>query len=187
MGEVHVTDPASIAARGVYAGSLSTRLASEYDAENRALLTLARQAEPAWILDGVAVHLQMIPDDAATSTGEVLDLEVSSLISVASMPVGSPYTETVLWVEGWTETIASGAWRIEFAISDYCRTAALQTWDDVDATTTWNTAPDISWDDVGCVPPVVAGDSWNAVPAATHWDTVPATITWDTAEALWPS
>lgn len=181
MSEIHVTDPTSIAARGLYATTLSTRLASAYDAENRGLLILARQADPAWILAGVAVDLQLIPEAAATPTAEVLNLEMSSLISIQEMPTGSPYTETILWVEGWTETITWGAWRIDLAVSDYCRTAAQEIWDDVDATTTWDTAEDITWDDVGCVPPTTAGDSWNAVPSAEHWDTVDPTITWDTA------
>lgn len=192
-GEVHVTDTASIAARGVYAGSLSTNLASEWDAENRGLLVLARQAEPAWGLEGVAVDLQLIsllsgvtPEQDQEATGDVLGLEMHDLVEVAGMPAGSPYTTTMLWVEGWTETISHQRWRISLAVSDYCRNAALEIWDDVDAAVTWDTAPDVTWDDITCSPPTGAG-TWNDVPARTHWDTAPATITWDTAEDLWPS
>ena len=142
---------------------------------------------------GIDVDLQIISTvyaaDPATDeaiTADLLTLEMHDLMSVSGMPTGSPQPSAALWVEGWTETITADQWRLQFAVADYCRNAAQEIWDDVDDTTTWDTAPDVAWDDITCAPPPATG-TWNAVPARTRWDTVPDTITWDTAEELWPS
>ena len=72
-------------------------------------------------------------------TGAILGLEIHDLVSVVGMPYGSPINPSYLYIEGWTETITFDSWHLEFATSDYCQTAAAETWDEVDATTTWHT------------------------------------------------
>lgn len=164
-GEIHVTDPDSVATYGTYAATLDTRIAGRGDAHSRGLLVLARQATPAWVLSGVGINLELISklrggeiteEEDEAMTAATLNLEMHQLISVADMPDGSPYEATMLWVEGWTETIVFGSWRIDFAVSEYCRTAALTLWDQVDAAVTWNTAPDVTWDELRCQTPTPA-------------------------------
>lgn len=163
MGTIHATDPASITKYGTYAASVTTSIAGKYDATTRALMILDRQSVPAWVLSGVSIQLELIgklfnidPTEDVVRTSEVLALEVHDLISITDMPAGGPYDATVLWVEGWTETISYSSWRIDFAVSEYCRHAASPTWDEQAPAVSWDTAPDISWDEMTCTPPTLS-------------------------------
>lgn len=184
--EYHATDPVSIAARGTFASSITTRLADAAAATSRAGQMLARQAQPAWVLSGIAIYLELIGKlgadvlDDATATNAVLALEMHDLVSVTGMPAGSPYTSATLWVEGWTETITWSSWRISYAVSAYCRTSAEPRWDDVPAATTWDTIADITWDQATCLPPAPPSGTWNDIPSTLRWDQIPAGTTWDT-------
>jgi hypothetical protein len=184
--EIHLTEPTSIAARGAYAASISTTLAAAADANARAGAILARQSSPSWILSGVAVYLELIdklglaPVDDQAMTRAVLGLDVHSLISVTGLPDGSPATAANLWVEGWTEDVAWGSWRISLATSDYCRNSPEPRWDDVDASWTWNTVPDKTWDQSTCLPPPVPSGTWNDIAATLRWNQIDAAVTWNT-------
>jgi hypothetical protein len=178
-GEVHAFDLESIAERGTYGGDLTTRLASEADAQRRADEIVARQSTPAWILAGVAVELAFVlsPSD----TRQVLALDVHSLIRVTDLPVEGPAQEALLWVEGWQETIEPDSWSIAFATSDYCRSAGSAYWDDVPAAQTWDTTdPSLTWNSAVCLVPPAGGERWDATDPAVRWDTVePDNVTWD--------
>lgn len=160
--EQHVWDEASIAVHGMYATSLGTRIAGEGDAITRGGSLIYAQAEPAWRVANVGVHLERLAkmgltgSEDLTYTGGILNLEIHDLVKVAGMPYGSPINPSYLYVEGWTETIDFGSWHIQFAVSDYCQTASAETWDEVDAITTWHTyegGTDTTWNQLPCHPP----------------------------------
>lgn len=187
--ELHVTNQASIDARGRFDASITTRLADQAAAQMRADTILARQAIPAWIFAGVGLPIEFLPASDAGLVDDLLGLEVHSLMSVTGLPAGSPRTSALLWVEGWTETIEAaigggvGAWRIDFATSDYCATGAIPRWDDVPSAQTWDTMdPAKTWDGISCLPPTVSRGRWDDVAASAKWDQQGAAITWDT----WP-
>jgi hypothetical protein len=178
QAEVHVTDAASVAELGTFGASLSTRLASAADANARAQLIAVRQSRPAWVLAALALDLYWVNP---LLTLELLGLEVHDLVAVTGMPAGAPMTSALVFVEGWTETISPGAWQIELAVSDYCRTAPAPAWDDLDPALTWDTLnPAQTWDSSTCVPPYVGRGRWADVPSSLRWDQVAPSETWDT-------
>ena len=176
--EVHVTDAASIVDLGTFAASLSTRLASAGDANARAQIVAVRQSRPTWVLASLGMPLEWL--DAQLSLA-LLELEVHDLLSITGMPAGAPMTSALVFVEGWSETIAPGSWQIELAVSDYCRTAPAPSWDEVDPLVTWDTLDaGLTWDASTCVPPYVGHGRWADVPSSLRWDLVAPSETWDT-------
>ena len=161
--EQHVWDEESMTRHGIYATSLGTRIAGEGDAITRGARLIFAQAEPVWRVAGVGLHLELLdkmgltPAEDIAMTGAVLNLEIHDLVSVAGMPYGSPINPSYLFIEGWTETISFGSWHVTFAVSDFCQTAAAETWDEVDSVTTWHTyegdSGDVTWDTLPCHPP----------------------------------
>jgi hypothetical protein len=184
--EIRADDPSSIATYGTHAASLTTRIAVESDAAERANLILARQASPAWVLSALSFDLQS-PGVGLALTSALLALEMHDLISVTGMPAGAPMTGAFVFVEGWVETIDPGAWRIELLVSDYCRTAPAPQWDDVSPDWVWDGLdPALTWDAITCLPPFVAGypDRWVDVPSSQRWDTLDPSIEWDEWKGL---
>jgi hypothetical protein len=179
--EVHADDPGSIELYGTHAASVTTRLAAESDAAERANLILARQAAPVWVLSALGFDLEA-PMVDADLTAALLGLEVHDLVNVTGMPAGSPMAGAWVFVEGWVETIDPGAWRIELVVSDYCRTAPAPQWDDTDPAWTWDGLdPTLTWDATTCLPPFLAGypDRWVDVPSSERWDTLDPSTEWD--------
>jgi len=179
--EVRADDPSSIATYGTHAASLTTRIADEPDAQERANLILARQAAPAWVLSALAFDLQS-PAIGFSLTSALLGLEMHDLISVTGMPAGSPMSGAFAFVEGWSETIDPGSWRLELLVSDYCRTAPAPQWDETDPGWLWDSIdPALSWDAITCLPPFLTGypDRWVDVPSSDRWDTLDPSIAWD--------
>lgn len=188
QAELRQTRPASITEHGTYGASLTTQLLDVAAAQVRADVILARQSDPAWLLSGLDLDLELLTraldptDDLATSLA-VLGLELHDLLSLTGLPAGSPYTSALLFVEGWVEQVAWGAWRISLVVSDYCRTAPPPRWNDVHPGWTWNTLdPGLTWDGATCLPPYQSLGRWVDVPSTTRWDTVPAGTTWNTWE-----
>jgi hypothetical protein len=181
--EVREINAASVADLGTFGASLTTRLASQADAEARANFIIARQAYPAWTLAGLAFLLEA-PNIGPADTTALLALEVHDLLSVTGMPAGAPMTSALTFVEGWTETIAADAWALELAVSDYCRTAPAPTWDQTSPEWVWDTLdPGLTWDGTTCLPPYVGRGRWVDVPASQRWDQTPPATTWDTWQA----
>jgi hypothetical protein len=183
--EVVASEDASIAARGTYAVSMTTRIATVADAQRRADEIVSRAAEPAWILGGLELDLGLL--DPAQLNAVLTAIDVHSLVSITGLPAGSPATSALLWVEGWTETIegteagAGIAWHVSYATSDYCRTAAAPRWDDLEPTRTWDTVdPAMTWNRASCIPPQPSTGRWNDVPASLRWDLIGDPPTWDT-------
>jgi len=186
QAELHVTQASSISTYGRYDASITTRLQDQAAAQQRADLILARQAVPAWVLSGLGLPLELLPAEDWSLVVALLTLDVGSLLSVTGLPAGSPYTSALVWVEGWTETIEAavgggpGHWQIDLATSDYCATAAVPRWDDVDAAITWDTYGSATWDGASCLPPTPSRGRWDDTASSLRWDTVDDTITWDT-------
>jgi hypothetical protein len=183
--EVVASDQASIDARGLFGASLTTQLATAVDAQKRADLTVGRQADPAWILDGLELDLSIL--DHARTVKLLEAVEVHELVSVTGLPTSSPIPSAFLWVEGWRESIVGVdggvSWVISFATSDYCRTGAPPAWDDLPSSVSWDTLdPARTWDRATCIPPQPSQGRWHDVPASLRWDTLDPAVTWDT----WP-
>ena len=180
-GRPVVTDsrPESIAAYGRMAYSVTTELATSDDAAEFAQLLMVRNAEPAWLLEGIQLDLFIL--DAA-KTQAVLALDIHSLLAITGFPEGGPETTVTLWVEGWTEDIRHDEHRLSLFVSAYCRTAPPPTWDEVPPTWTWNTlTADKTWDGATCWGgPLPMYGRWADVPASLRWDAVAASVTWDT-------
>jgi hypothetical protein len=167
------------AASEVYAASISTRIASLEDAQERANAIIARQGEPAWILGGLELELAL-PWFDVTDTAAILALEVHDLMSVTGLPEGGPASSVLVWLEGWSEHIDPGSWSLALFTSDYCRTAAYTRWDDLASSVTWDSVdPGRTWDGSSCVAPAPPSGRWNDVPASLRWDTVDPALTWD--------
>lgn len=175
--ELHVTDDVSINARGTFGASTTTAIQSNSDAKKRADEIVARQANPGWILGGLAVDLAYLPDN---DIPVLLSTEMHDLIAVSELPPEGPATDAILWVEGWREVIEPESWTIAYATSDYCRTAAAAHWDDIAQSETWDSInSNMIWDKAVCFPPFVSGGRWDDTPATDRWDTLDPLITWD--------
>ena len=170
------SNPASIATWGRYAYSVTTELAEWWDAFSTAALILAQNSYPVWMLEALPID---VPGLDAGQYATILTLDVHSLLRVTGLPATGPTpTSLVSWVEGWTERLAWDVHEIELTVSDYCRTAPGERWDDVDPSVTWDTAQGM-WDE--CHGPVADQGRWDDVAATTRWDQVPADVSWDEA------
>lgn len=169
----------SVAKFGRYELSQSTALAALGDAQALATLYLTRNSSPVWILQALPVDMKSLSD---AETAAILALDMHSLIAVTGLPlVGNVPTNTTLWVEGWSETLAFGEHDLLLSVSGYCRTVPPPRWDDVTPATTWDTASG-TWDSWSCQPPQPSLGRWTDIPASMRWNNVAPAITWDT----WP-
>lgn len=179
QAEVHALDQASIDASDTFAASISTSISLQADAQKRANEIIVRQADTSWILGGLEVDLAFLPETDILALLSIVNIH--DMIAVIGLPPDGPAADTLLWVEGWHETIEAESWRIAYATSDYCRTAAFARWDDMIQSVTWDSVdPTLVWDKAACFPPLTAGGSaWDQTPATTRWDTVDPAINWD--------
>lgn len=179
QAEVRVTDPVSIAAHGLYAAKVATKLADATAAEAYAQMTVARRALPWWEVSALVVELvRSIDDGPHAHAAALLALQVADLIKLTGLPTDGPLQLGRLWVEGWTETITGGRWTLALAISPFGRTGPAARWADVDTETSWAELD--------------AAMSWRA---AASWDTgsepdgrwlgTPANMTWADGPATW--
>jgi hypothetical protein len=180
--EWHATHVESVERYGRYAYSVTTELAAMEDASAAASLILTQNSYPVWMLNALPVDLGGL--DLATSQ-TLLGLDVHSLVRVIGLPdTGATPTAIAAWVEGWSERLAWGVHELEITISDYCRTAPPQRWNDLDDTVSWDTYGAGTWDDIACVGgPVLGFGRWDDVPASTRWDAVDPALDWDEATA----
>jgi hypothetical protein len=187
QSEWRATNSASMALYGTIGASLSTILASALDAGALARYMISRQSVPAWVFESISMPLEWLDDIDPTLGAKLLALDMHALINVTGLPAGAPWTSALQWIEGWTETITAapnggvGSYRLEFAVSDYCRTAGTLRWDDVDPAYTWDTVdPSMTWDSTACLPPQPSRGRWADVSASLRWDQVAPAVTWDT-------
>lgn len=157
--------------------STTTELATFDDAKALGQMLIARNRQPVWIMAALPVDLDGL-SEADTQT--VLSLEMHSLISLTGLPAGAGApTTAVLWVEGWTETMAWGSHSLELLVSGYCRTAPAPQWDQVAPEMLWDSMGSMTWDDSACFGPQPNLGRWADVPASTRWDQVAPATTWD--------
>lgn len=182
---VTASNEGSMTRYGRYEYSATVELADALDAAASAALLVGMGGAPVWMLQ--AMPLDVFNLDAA-QTAVVLGLEVHSLIRVGGLPAnGATPTNAVLWVEGWTETLAWGVHELELVVSDYCRTSPPPRWDDVLATYTWDTVPKgMTWDGAACLGPLPNLGRWDDVAATVRWDDVDPALKWDDVGAGLP-
>jgi hypothetical protein len=167
----------SIAMFGRYGFTTTTELAALADATAMGQLLLTRNRAPVWLMSALPVDVAGLTDE---QTASLLTLEMSGLITLTGLPAaGSAPTTAILWVEGWTETLAYGAHEMTLIVSGYCRTSPAPRWNDVGPDTTWNDQGDITWDDSTCLGPIPNMGRWTDVPASVRWHQVPFNTTWD--------
>jgi hypothetical protein len=170
-------DAASAAAYGRYEYSVTTEIATQADAQKRALLILTRNRAPSWQLNALPVA---VPELDVAQTRALLGLDVHGLVRVTGLPAtGSTPTSFAAWVEGWTERLAWGVHELELTVTDYCRTSPPPRWNDLDPALTWDQTPG-TWNDATCLGPQPNRGRWDDVPATTRWDMVDPALTWDT-------
>lgn len=145
--QVTAVNDSSVATYGRYDYSTSTQLASEIDAQSVADLLVGRNARPAWVMSDVGVAVVVL--DAA-ETDALLGLDMHSLIRLENLPgVANAPISALLWVEGWTETLAYQKHDLALTVSDYARSVSPPAWDDVSPDLTWDDVPpNIRWNDV---------------------------------------
>jgi hypothetical protein len=167
----------SIARWGEFGLTSTTQLAAAADAEALGNLLLTQNHDPVWVLGSLPVAVADLP---SVETATLLGLEMHDLIAITGLPsAGTVPTSTSLWVEGWTETLAWGVHDLELVVSGYCRTSPPPRWNDVNPSTTWDTAQG-TWDDATCLGPLPNLGRWDDVPATLRWDQVPPETTWNT-------
>ncbi len=185
QAEVRETDPAAIAAHGLYAARVSTQLADLAAADAYALLTIARRGRPWWDLSSVSMDLVRGLGTTAElhpHAAKLLGLELGDLVQITSWPTSGPQQLGRLWVEGWTETITATSWRLVLSVTPYGRTGPAARGVDVNPATTYATFGTLTWAQLASWDPgVVTTGKWMGTPAATTWATAPA-VTW----AAWP-
>lgn len=142
----HRDDP-SIARWGERHADVPTVCASQADADQLALLILARRAQPYWIMPGVTVDATA----AARPVRQLLArLEVGSiiLVPIPTNPGPVPVTSYGSWlVEGWTETAdIDGHTYLQLHLTDAARwvTTRLRTWQEAKSAT-WGQEAAGSW------------------------------------------
>ena len=164
---------------GTFEISASTELAELADATAMGQLLLTRNSDPVWVMAELPVDVRHLD---ATRTASLVRLDMHSLIELVGLPeAGSAPTNVSLWVEGYSEEFVYGDHTMTLTVSGYCRTSPPPWWDDVPATSTWDSVGDYLWDDVSCLPPSPNTGAWNNVSATTTWHTTnPWNVTWDT-------
>lgn len=140
-GSVRVADEASIARYRRRAERVTMYADTDSQASSAAYNRIARWATPTPGVDVVTVDVGTLP--AVDHTG-ALALDVGDKLEVTTLPsTALPGSSFVGWVEGYTETIGSGTWRTEFALSPVSATGgdsrpwilADATWSELGATT----------------------------------------------------
>lgn len=168
----------SIGRFGEYAYTAATQLANAADAAASAQLLMVRNVSPVWIMAALPVDTR---DLSAEDYAALLGLDVHSLLTLTGMPaIGAAPTSAVLWVEGWTETLAWGVHDIELVVSGYCRTSPPPRWDDLNPAWTWDAMGSLTWDAATCMGPPTDQGRWNDTPASLRWSQVPPATTWNT-------
>lgn len=171
-------DPVLGPGTGPLAAVVPTPLATAADATAYATLTVGRYAWPRWAVPALPVDLlRTLGDDAAglTARAALLAAEPGLLIALTALPTDVPDTTTELWLEGWTESITAGAWRMALAVSPRGLTGPGIRWVNVPAQYRPSPAP-------GEPLPDLADLTWAAVPTAASG----VALTWRTAAGWWP-
>ena len=129
-------DDGSIAKYGTYdGGTLRSLLAYDYDAEWLCTELVSTSSEPHWSVPDLIVDLTRTVSPALA--GQLLALDVNSLVGLDGWPAYVPLTAGRLFVEGWTETIHGAGWELRFNVSDFGITGNATTWLDVPPGLTW--------------------------------------------------
>lgn len=129
---VQLQDAQAIVDRGLQHRKITTQLATASDATALARRVLAQGARPSWHIGSVAVDLLAILERDATLAGHLLAMETGAAIALADLPQDVPPLpgDGVFVVEGWTETIGAGTWRLELQLVDITRLALPATYAD---------------------------------------------------------
>lgn len=172
---------------GRYGESLATQLATLADARRFASLYVGRAAYPVWTMPDLPVDVEALTEEQYLA---LLGLEMHDLITLTGLPgAGDAPSSAALWIEGWTERIATQVvagelhriHEITLSVSGYCRTVPPPRWADIDPTWTWDTVdPALTWDDTHCLGPPADRGRWADVPASLRWSQIPPEVTWDT-------
>jgi hypothetical protein len=109
------TDTVSLAAYGESDADITTYTLSDADALNLAQAQVAGNAYPAFRLNQIAVKLSASTNNLYAALAAV---EIGSRIRITNLPPGAAPLGTLdLFIEGWTETVDEGTYRVVFDTS----------------------------------------------------------------------
>ena len=137
------TDPASIAAHGRRAFTLSTQLHYATDAQTRASEIVRSQSEPRYAMANVQVLMETLTEPTLT---DVLNLISGSRVNLDDLPQPSPIEDYTGVLEGWAETYTPGQHILTLSLSDPRFSYLMAKWSEVSPTLTWAaTNPTVQW------------------------------------------
>lgn len=109
------TDTPSVTTYGATTGDVTTYTQSDQDALNLAQAQVAGNAQPRFRFDRVAVNLAAAVNNLYVALASV---EIGARIRITNLQPGASPTPTVdLFVEGWSESVTEGVYRVVFDTS----------------------------------------------------------------------
>ena len=139
-GEVQLDDTTSQSRFGIREAAYSTQLVSMGDAADLATDYMKRSKRPRWAMPTVTFV------QAATETR----YEIGQVVSIPSLPTGSPTSTYYGVVEGWEDSYQRGDHRTTYFLSDPAVSGVALQWDDIPSTSPyrWDTIDtNVIWDD----------------------------------------
>lgn len=116
--------------------TITTALAVESDAVERALLELNRRGRPEWTLDSV----ELLELDPA--------LEIGAPVRIPSLPPAAPLAEAIRILEGWEDHVEGDEWTMMLALSPPALSGFGISWNLLEPTLAWEDVPAaVTWAD----------------------------------------
>ena len=167
--EVTVTDPASIARFGEYAGSRQTQLRDVDKAQRLAQLTVGRNSRPTWAITRLDVDMLDLALPRVKAR-ELLCAEIGDLIELEGLPTSAPGPRHY-YVEGSELTVSTHDVRLTVYVSEAGRTGAPLAWEDLPSTLAWvQVDPTLTW---------LQAAGWYVQPTDEgRWSDVPGNVSW---------
>ena len=131
---------------GVFSLSIDAPIDDELDALTWANRLVANGNQPAYVTDSLEIDLATeAVDDELTS--DILAMEMNDVIDVSQITI--PGLPSLMYVEGWNETITASSYRFDLALSDIRLTRPPQTWEQVPELLKWEDIPGtVRWTDL---------------------------------------
>ena len=130
------TNPDSVAAYGERSTDIGGTLASELDADRRALQVVNRRGFPRWIVPGCDVLGVVTP-------------VIGRVVRLVELPTPTPIgAEWQPVCEGWTDQLDGGQWTTSLALSDPVASGLAIAWQDLPTDLQWTEVdPAVRWED----------------------------------------
>lgn len=166
-GEETATGTTSLLRFGPYGRRLDTRIDNADDAQAVAFRLISGGASDSWNLESVPVELSEVADSFSIDAWLSL-LRINRLLLLPNLGDGLPDLPTLVWLEGWDETLSRSRWTLDLHITDPRSVGWPQRWFEV--------PPAIRWTDL-------TGPTW--AQTIGSWADVPEWQTWTNYALSW--